>query len=327
MKTLVYSTHGYDMPFLKEAAKDQHQLTFTESPLDSKTVEMAKEYESIALFSNDNASAPILEKLYGFGVKYIALRSVGYDHVDLHTAKMLGIKIANVPEYSPHAIAEHAVAMLMMLNRKLYDSQLLIQMQDFRLDSLVGFDLNNKKIGIIGTGKIGMVFAKIMNGFGCKLLGYDLVENPEAKDLNMTYTSLVEMLEKCDIISLNCPLNEHTKQLLGEAEFKKMKKGAILINTARGGVICTESLLKYLENGHLGGACLDVYEKEKGLYFFDHRFDIIADSNFARLHSLKNVLLTGHQAFLTKEALSGIAETTISNLTQWSKNGASVNDL
>jgi len=327
MNTLVYSSHEFDIPFLEKEAKNKHQLTFTKQALNLSTVNLAQGFEAIALFSNDNPCKEVLEKLHQFGVKFIALRSVGFDHVDLDESKTLGIKVANVPEYSPYAIAEHGVAMLMMLNRKLYEAQLLIQLQDFRLDTLVGFDLNKKKIGIIGTGKIGLVFAKIMNGFGCEILAYDPVQINNSDELNITYTSLEQLLKESDIVSLNCPLNTSTKKLLSEPQFEIMKKGAILINTARGGVICTESLLKYLENGHLGGACLDVFENEKGLYFFDHRNTIIKDQLFVRLRNLKNVVLTSHQAFLTNEALTGIAQTTISNLSQWEKEGISSNDL
>lgn len=327
MKVFIYSIHGFDKPYLEKANKENYKLGFTEKALNLETVGLSKGYDVVALFSSDNGSANVIEKLHQNGVKYIALRSTGYDHIDLSKAKSLGIKVANVPEYSPYAIAEHGVAMLMMLNRKLLESQRLIENQDFRLDTLVGFDINGKTVGVIGTGKIGYGFAKIMNGFGCNLLGYDIVENPKAKQIDLKYTSLESLLKKSDIISLNCPLNNETHYLLDEAEFSLLKRGAIIINTARGAVINSKTLIKYLENGKLGGACLDVFEKEKGLFFFDHRNSIIKDELFLKLRSFKNVLITGHQAFLTNEALLGIAKTTFENINDWIENVDCKNDL
>jgi D-lactate dehydrogenase len=328
MKTFVYSSHGFDQPFLNRAAAQWgHELTFTEKRLTKETVELSKGYSALALFSSDDASAENLMELRKNGIQYLTLRSVGYDHVDLKCAEELGIKVANVPEYSPYAIAEHGVAMLLALNRKLYQGQLLLQLQDFRLDSLIGFDLFGKTIGVIGTGKIGFAFAKIMNGFGCKILAFDPHPNAAAPTINMEYVSLNELLNKSDIVSLNCPLNEHTKYMLDHEQFAQMKKGSILINTARGGVINTLALIEFIENRHLSGACLDVYEKEKGLFFFDYRNKIINDDLYSRLSSLPNVYITAHQAFLTNEALQGITDTTMYNLTAFEQNGCSKNDL
>lgn len=327
MKIFIYSVHGFDKPFLEQANKNRYILGFTEKALTLETVSLSKGYDAIALFSSDNASAEILEVLNQNGVKYITLRSVGFDHVDLDKAKALGIKVANVPEYSPYAIAEHGVAMLMALNRKLFEAQKLIEIQDFRLDTLVGFDLHKKTVGIIGTGKIGYAFAKIMNGFGCNLLGYDIEENPDADQIDLKYCTLEDLLKNSDIVSLNCPLNVHTHYLIDEPQLNLMKKGAILINTARGAVVNTEALILSLENGKLSGACLDVYEKEKGLFFFDHRTSVIKDELFLKLRTLKNVLITGHQAFLTQEALGGIAETSFKNIDSWLQHDTSDNDL
>jgi D-lactate dehydrogenase len=328
MKTFVYSSHGFDQPFLHKAGKlNSHELTFAECRLTKETIHLSAGNIALALFSSDDASAENLRALHHQGVRYLTLRSVGYDHVDLKVAQELGIKVANVPEYSPYAIAEHGVAMLLALNRKLYQSQLLLQLQDYRLDTLVGFDLHGKTIGVIGTGKIGFAFARIMHGFGCQLLAFDPIPNPEASSLKMPYVSLDDLLEKSDVVSLNCPLNEHTKYLLDKKEFARMKKGAILVNTARGGVIRTTALLDSIKNGHLGGACLDVYEKEKGLFFFDYRDKIVEDEVFRQLLSFPNILITGHQAFLTNEALQGITDTTMENLTAYEKHGFSSNDL
>ena len=327
MKTLVYNIQNYDQPFVEAANAGKHELHFSSEPLSESAVKRAKGMEAISLFSNDDASASVLKKLASMNIKNIALRCVGYNHVDLKCARELGIRVANVPEYSPYAIAEHGVALLMALNRKIYESQLLMQMQDFRLDTLIGFDLRGKTVGVIGTGKIGFAFAQIMHGFGCKLLAFDPETNPKADSISMEYVPLEELLRQSDVISLNCPLNEHTFNLLDEAEFAQMKRGVYLINTARGGILDTDVLLKYLENGKIGAAGLDVYDKEQGLFFKDHRNTRLSDANFARLRSFKNVLITGHQAFLTNEALSGIASTTIYNLDCWAAGKPSENEV
>jgi D-lactate dehydrogenase len=317
MKTFVFSAHAYEIPFLKSAARDKHELIFTDKKLSVETAGMASGCDAVALFTADDASAPILQKLKLNGIHSIALRSAGYDHVDLSEASRLGIKVANVPAYSPYAIAEHAVALLLALNRKIAEGQQLIHASDFRLDTLIGFDIHEKRVGIIGTGTIGMVFAKIMSGFGAKLLGYDPVQNEEALSLGLKYVSLDELYQTSDIISIHCPLNEKTRYLISKAQLDMMKKGCIIINTSRGGVVNTEDLLDALDREHLGGACLDVYENEKKLFFEDHRNQHSQDPLFAKLISNKKVIVTGHQAFLTVEALMGIAETTIQNLDCW----------
>ena len=224
MKTLLYSIHSFDKPFLEKEGDAKHELVFTAEALRMDTVGLAKGYEAVSLFSNDDASAPILKALFKIGVKYIALRSVGHDHVDLECAEQLGLKVVNVPEYSPYAIAEHGVAMLLMLNRHLYEAQLKIQTQDFRLDGLVGFDLKGKTVGIIGVGNIGYAFAKIMNGFGCKILAYDPIINKNLESIPIEYVSMNKLLSKSDIISLNCPLNKKTKYLIDDSEFDQMKE-------------------------------------------------------------------------------------------------------
>jgi D-lactate dehydrogenase len=317
MKTFVFSAHAYEMPFLKSAAREQHELIFTDTKLSIETASMASGCHAVALFTADDASASILQKLKLYGVHSIALRSAGYDHVDLIEASRLGIKVANVPAYSPYAIAEHAVALLLALNRKIAEGQRLIHISDFRLDTLIGFDIHGKRVGIIGTGTIGMAFAKIMNGFGARLLGYDPIQNEEALLLGLKYVSLDELYQTADIISIHCPLNENTRYLISKTQIDMMKKGCIIINTARGGIVNTEDLLDALENDHVGGACLDVYENEKKIFFEDHRNEHPQDELFAKLISNKKVIVTGHQAFLTAEALMGIAETTIQNLDCW----------
>jgi D-lactate dehydrogenase len=317
MRTFVFSAHAYDRPFLEQAARQRHELVFTEEKLSLSTVHYAAGFDVIAVFTADDCSAPVLDKLYAQGVRYIALRSAGYDHIDLQHAAQIGIRVAHVPEYSPYSIAEHAVAMLMMLNRKLLDAQLLMQIQDFRLDTLTGFDIHGKTVGIIGTGKIGLAFARIMLGFGTTVLASDPVQQEEVIALGIQYVSLEELLRRSDIVSIHCPLNETTRYLLSAKQFEWMKNDSIVINTSRGAVVHTKDLITALEDKKIGGACLDVYEREKGLFFEDHRNTIIQDEDFLKLRSMKNVLLTGHQAFLTREALTGIALTTIQNLDYW----------
>lgn len=314
MKVAVYSTHQFDKPYLEKAA-GSHNLIFINEELNESNVHLSESCSAVALFTSDCASAKVLEKLSGLNVKYIALRSAGYDHVDLSKAEELGLKVANVPAYSPYAVAEHAVALLMALNRKLRLSHELITKQDFRLDGLTGFDVHGKTIGIVGMGKIGEAFARIMNGFGCKLLCYD--PNPSEilkKELNIQFLSLPALCMEADIISIHCPLNNETKHLFNRHLFNLMKKGVFLINTARGAIIHTSDLVVALTNGTIGAAGLDVYEFEKGLFFQDHRNEKLQDILFAELMTLPNVLITGHQAFLTESALQNIAEATMQNL-------------
>ncbi len=328
MKTLVYSVHGFDRPFLEKAANNKHELVFSELPLRKSSANLAYGFEAVALFTSDDASEEVLEILHKNGVRFIALRSAGYDHVDLEKAKQLNLKAANVPAYSPHAIAEHAVTLLLTLNRNILLGQELIKKNDFRLDKLVGFDLYGKTIGIVGTGKIGASLAKIMHGFGCELLACDVSENAElTSQLKISYVSLAELCRSADIVSVNCPLNPATRYLFNRDLFKQMKRGVIFINTARGGIVNTLDLMAALDDGIVAAAGLDVYENEKQIFFCDHSGSEIKDQIFNRLRSYPNVLITGHQAFLTKEALKEIAEQTISNLTEWEQRGTSKNDL
>lgn len=327
MKVIAFSAKPYDTPYLRDAALGKHEFLFTEKRLTVETASLACGCDAVALFTSDDASRPVLSGLAGVGIKNIALRSAGHDHVDLKAAGELNIRVANVPEYSPYSIAEHAVAMLMAVNRKIVESQLLMQLQDFRLDTLTGFDIHGKVVGIVGTGKTGMAFARIMKGFGAIVLASDPVRNPEAEAAGVAYVSFDEVITRCDIVSIHCPLNESTRDLFGREEFSRMKAGSILINTSRGGIVNTQDLIEALEKRTIGAACLDVYGKEKGLFFEDHRASVLEDAAFARLRSFKNVLITGHQAFLTHEALTGIARTTIHNLDCWEKGIVSPNEL
>jgi D-lactate dehydrogenase len=314
MKVIVYSVRSYDKPALERAAQGKHQVIFTEERLNASTVDYARGCEAAAIFTSDDASAPVLYELYQRGVRYLLLRCVGYDHVDIEHATSLGISVANVPAYSPYSVAEHAVAMLLAVNRKLVEGQRLIALQDYRINTLKGFDVHGKTVGIIGTGKIGMAFTRIMIGFGAKVLATDPQQDQEALELGVRYVPLEELLRVSDIVSIHCPLNKLTRHLLGKEEFNLMKPNAIVVNTSRGAVINTVDLIEALDNRKLGGACLDVYEFEKGLFFEDRRGDIIHDLNFARLRSFKNVLITCHQGFLTEDAITEIAEATMANI-------------
>ncbi len=326
MKTIIYSIHEFDRPYLTKASQGKHQFIFTAESLNEKTVNLAQNCEAICVFTADDVSEKVVESLHKIGVKHIALRMAGYDNVDLKKCRELGIKVANVPQYSPYAVAEHAMTLVLCLNRKIKLSQELIKKNDFRLDNLIGFDMKNKTIGIIGLGKIGTVFARIVNGFGCKILAFDVQENMALKkEINVKYVTLDELCKNSDIISLHCPLNAATKYLLHKDKFAMMKREALIINTARGGVVNTQDLLKALENKKIAGAGLDVYEFEKGL-FFENRQEI-NDQLFKKLQAQKNVIITGHQAFLTDEALRNIADTTIHNLNCWEQNKISGNEI
>jgi D-lactate dehydrogenase len=328
MKILLYSIFDYDKPFLEKATHGKLELEYTSEPLNKDTVHLAAGFEGISIFTLDNACTAVVEKLYSIGVKYISLRSVGYDHIDLKKSRSLGIKVANVPEYSPYSIAEHAVTLLMTLNRKIVLGQRLMQLGDYRLDHLIGMDLHGKKVGIIGTGKTGSAFAKIMHGFGCTLLASDPVQNNDLiQQTQISYTSIEELCRKSDVISVHCPLNRQTKYLFNKSLFSIMKKGVYFINTARGSIVNTEDLIEALNNNTVAGAGLDVYEKESAIFFKNHLGEKVKDHLYVLLHSHPNVLITGHQGFLTQEALQAISHTTIANFNAWLYTSICENEL
>lgn len=328
MKILMYSIYAFDKPFIENATHGKLEFEYTNQALNEDTVKLAEGFEGISLFTADSASASVLEKLYLCGVRYIALRSVGYDNIDLKKARALGIKVANVPAYSPYSVAEHAVALLLALNRKIILGQKLMQMGDYRLDYLVGFDLHGKTVGIIGTGKIGAAFAKIMHGFGCEILACDPEENAELmQQIDISYTTLEKLCAASDVISVHCPLNSETRYMFNKRSFSLMKKGVVFINTARGTVVNTEDLIDALKMGNIGAAGLDVYEKERAIFFSNRITEKLGDHLYTILRSFPNVLITGHQGFLTNEALEGIARTTIANFNAWTYNGTSENEL
>jgi D-lactate dehydrogenase len=327
MKIRIFSTHPFEEEYIEHANEGKHQLFFTEKKLDEHNVEKAAGCEAIAVFVSDDVSAANLQRLKSLGVRYIALRSAGFNHLDLPASKELGIKAARVPAYSPNSVAEHAVTLMLALNRKIVEANRRVNHNDFSLDGLVGFDMKGKTVGIIGTGNIGRTAARILNGFGCKLLGYDKCEQDTMKALGMNYTDLGTLCRESDIITLHVPLNNETHYLINEDLFSIMKQGVMLINTGRGGLLNTREAIGALETGRIGSLGLDVYEHEKPLFFEDHSSEKITDELFKRLKSFENVLITGHQGFLTREALQNIAASTIHNLDCFEKGVPSGNEL
>lgn len=328
MKVAVYSSNKFEIYYLEKVFNRKHDVKYISSPLTIENASLAQNYDAVSIFVSDNASAPVLQILAESGVKFLALRSAGYNHVDITEAKRLNIKVARVPEYSPYAVAEHAVALMLALNRKLIRAHNRVMEQNFSLDGLVGFDVHGKTVGIIGAGKIGSVVAKIMNGFGCRILAHDKSENTELQNkYGAIYTDCETLCRESDIISLHAPLVPETKYLIDKNCISKMKKGVMLINTSRGALVNTKDAIEALKTGQIGYLGMDVYEEEIGLFFEDHSEDILQDDIIARLMTFNNVLITSHQAFLTDTALSNIAETTFSNLECFENNITSGNEL
>jgi D-lactate dehydrogenase len=321
MRIILFSSRQYDCDIFREAnSAFGFELQFQESRLDADTAVLAQGFDVVCPFVNDCLDATVLEKLHQGGTRLIALRSAGFNHVDLATAARLGMPVVRVPAYSPYAVAEHAVGLILALNRRLPRAVARTRERDFSLNGLLGFDLHGKTVGIVGTGMIGRVFGRIMAGFGTKLLAYD--PGKPADDLlalGARYVPLDSLLSESDIVSLHCPLVPDTYHLIDEKALAKMKHGAMLINTSRGGLIEANALIGALKSGQLGHLGIDVYEQEGGLFFEDRSNLPLQDDVLARLLSCHNVIVTGHQAFFTREALSGIAETTFANVRAWSE--------
>lgn len=315
MHVAVYSTRRYDRDFLERAnAAGRHRLSFLEARLEPATVAAAGETDAVCAFVNDRLDAEVLRALHARGVRLVVLRSAGFNHVDLAAAATLGIAVGRVPAYSPHAVAEHTVALVLALNRKIHKAYARVREGNFALDGLLGFDLAGRTVGVVGTGQIGTVFARIMAGFGCTLLAHAPVQAPACLALGARYVPLPELLAGSDIVSLHCPLTPDTRHLIDAAALAQMKRGAMLVNTSRGGVIDTRAVIRALKTGHLGSLGLDVYEEEGDLFFRDLSGEVLRDDVFARLLTFPNVVITGHQGFFTEEALAAIAQTTIDNL-------------
>jgi len=315
MRVALFSIHPYEVPFLDRANEETGlDLTYLETSLSESTVSLAEGFDGVSLFVGDDASAAVLRALHAGGTRVIALRSAGFNHVDIEEADRLGLTVLRVPAYSPNAVAEHAVALMMVLNRKLHRAFNRTREQNFELNGLMGFDMFGKTAGVIGTGKIGEVLCRILLGFGCRVLASDPERNPACEEMGVEYVELHDLYAQSDIISLNCPLTPATKHLIDAKALRMMKSGVMLINTSRGGVIDTPALIEALKNGTVGSVGLDVYEEEGDLFFHDLSDQPIQDDVFVRLITFPNVLITAHQGFLTREACTAIAETTIGNL-------------
>lgn len=324
MKVAVFSTKRHDRESLSAAnaaAGKPHDLNFFEAHLDARTAALAADAGAICPFVNDQVDKATLSALHEQGVRLIALRGAGFNNVDLSAAEEFGIRVARVPAYSPWAVAEHAVALILALNRKIHRAYARVREGNFALDGLLGFDLHGRTVGLVGVGRIGLVMARIMTGFGCRIVAHDPETNPEFEALGGRFTSLEELLSLSDIISLHCPLTPQTRHLIDAAAVERMRRGVMLINTSRGAVVDTRALIEGLKNGKIGYLGLDVYEEEGDLFFEDLSDQPIQDDVFARLLTFPNVLITGHQAFFTAEALQAIAETTIANLTAFEATG------
>ena len=321
MRVAVFSSKSYDRQFLDTANAGKHQLVYLEPRLDRSTAIAADGAEVVCAFVNDHLDKKVLELLARQGVKLLALRCAGFNNVDLAAAKALGLEVARVPEYSPYSVAEHAVAMILTLNRKIHRASARVREGNFALEGLLGFDLHGKTVGVIGTGKIGYCFIRIMVGFGCKVLAYDPYPDERSVAAGAEYVALPELLSNSDIVSLHCPLTPQTHHLIDENAIKLMRHGAMLINISRGGIIDTRAVIRGLKSGIIGSLGLDVYEEEDNLFFHDLSNTVIHDDVFARLLTFPNVVVTGHQAFFTEEALSEIARITIENISSFEANG------
>jgi D-lactate dehydrogenase len=321
MKTAVFSTKRYDREYLEAASAGTHQLHFLEPHLDSSTAVLAAGYEAVCVFVNDTVDAPVMAQLAAGGTKMVALRCAGFNRVDLAAAKQHGIVVARVPAYSPYAVAEHTVGLMLALNRNLHRAYNRVREGNFALEGLLGFDMHGRTVGLVGTGKIGAVVAAILRGFGCEVLAVDPYQNADCLALGVRYVSLAELLAQSDIVSLHSPLTAENHHLIDATALGQMKRGAMLVNTSRGALIDTIAVIDSLKSGQLGYLGLDVYEEEGDMFFEDHSSRIIRDDVFSRLLTFPNVLITGHQAFFTRNALERIAATTIANLTEFETAG------
>jgi D-lactate dehydrogenase len=324
MKAILFNVRSYERAAFEAQNKGQHDLEYLDARLTLKTASAAAGFEAACCFVNDDLSAPVLMRLRDLGVRLIALRSAGYNHVNLAVAREVGLPVVRVPEYSPYAVAEHALALLMTLNRKTHRAYNRVRELNFSLEGLTGFDVHGKTVGVIGCGRIGSVFARLMTGFGCRVLISENRPSPAVEQLGQV-VDLQTLLSESDIISLHVPLTELTRHLIGPEAFGLMRRSAILINTSRGALVDSRALILALKSGQIAGAALDVYEEEEGLFFQDWSAQGVNDDILARLLTFPNVLITAHQGFLTGEALHNIAAVTLQNLTAFEKGQVSPN--
>lgn len=321
MKIAVYSSKPYDEETLTAANTAGHVWTFLKLRLDAQTAPLAAGHHAVCAFVNDVLNKDVLEILHGAGIRLIVMRCAGYNNVDLKAAQRLGLTVARVPEYSPYAVAEHTIGLLLSLNRQIHRAHNRIRERNFALQGLMGFDLHGKTVGVVGTGKIGSQVCRILTGFGCNVVAYDRYPSADMKAINVRYMPLETLLKSSDVVTLHCPLTPKTHHLINAATIEHMKPGAMLLNTSRGGLLNTRDVIRGLKSGKIGSLAIDVYEKEAELFFEDRSDSELQDVTFARLLTFPNVLVTGHQAFFTREALSKIAAVTLQNITEFEETG------
>jgi D-lactate dehydrogenase len=328
MKIAVFNTKQYDRTFLTNAnVAFGHELNFFEPHLNHETAVLAAGFPGVCVFINDRLDAQTLRAIAAQGTRLIATRSAGFNHIDLKVAAELGMTVVRVPAYSPYAVAEHTLGLILTLNRKIHRAYNRVREANFSLEGLMGFDLHGSTVGIVGTGKIGFLVAQILKGFGCKLLAYDVSANPACIELGVEYLPLPQLLNLSDIITLHCPLMPATKHLINPESVAQMKPGVMLINTSRGGLIDTQAAIAGLKSGKIGYLGLDVYEQEEELFFEDLSLQVLQDDVFQRLLTFPNVLITGHQAFFTSNAMQNIAETTLTNIADFAADRICVNQV
>jgi D-lactate dehydrogenase len=327
MRTAIFSTKNYERMMLNELnAGHGHELVYFETLLEPDTASLAAGFPAVSVFVNDSVDAHVLRRLATGGTKLVATRSAGFNHIDLEAAKDLGVRVVRVTHYSPNSVAEFAVGLLLALNRKIHRAYNRTREGNFELDGLMGFDLVGRTVAVIGTGKIGTIFARIMIGFGCTVLGFDVHRSPEFERIGGRYVE-TEGVEEADIISLHCPLTPDTYHIVNARALARVKRGAVLINTSRGGLVDTEAAIEALKTGQLGGMAIDVYEQEANLFFKDLSSTVIPDDVIQRLVSFPNVILTGHQAFFTREAVGTILETTLASISEHAAGRSLTNEV
>ncbi|MFG6415194.1 2-hydroxyacid dehydrogenase [Roseateles sp. DC23W] len=318
MRTAVFSARRYDQSLLTQAnAPAGHELVFIQDRLTAETARMAAGCAAVCVFVNDSVDADVLARLSAQGTRIVATRSTGYNHIDAAAAAKLGIAVVRVTDYSPHSVAEFAVGLLLAVNRKIARASMRTREGNFELEGLMGFDLHGKTVGVVGTGKIGVIFARILHGFGCSLLGHDVDANAHFEALGGQYVGMPELMATSDVVSLHCPLFDSTHHIVNAQSLAGVKRGAVLVNTSRGGLVDTDAAVQALKSGQLGGLAIDVYEQEASLFFQDLSSTIITDDVIQRLVSFPNVIVTGHQAFFTVEAISQIMATTVESLSDF----------
>jgi D-lactate dehydrogenase len=327
MEIAVFSTKSYDRQFIDAAASKQHTLHYVEAQLTADTAVLARGAGAVCVFVNDKVDDAVLQEFASLGVGLVALRSAGFNNVDLAAAKRHGIVIARVPAYSPEAVSEHAVALMLSLDRNIHRAYARVREGNFALEGLLGFNLHGRTVGVVGTGRVGTSVSRIMTGFGCKLLAFDTRPNTVCSEMGVAYVTLATLLEESDIVTLHCPLTPQTWHLIDADAVATMKHGAMLINTSRGAIVDTKAVVDGIKSGAIGHLGLDVYEEEAALFFDDKSDEVIRDDVFERLLTFPNVLVTGHQAFFTADALQAIADTTIANIDAWAKTGKAVYEV